>query len=93
LDRKIGTLRLRGGSVDAAAPSALPPYVKERHEFNHIMRVLNTNLDGKRTVLYALTAIKGIGRRFSDVICKVAISSISKHPNDAKVSSSAEGQL
>ena len=71
LCRKFGTLRLKGGGADTAVSTDLPPFVKERHEFNHIMRVLNTNLDGKRTVLYALTAIKGIGRRFSDVICKV----------------------
>uniref|UniRef100_A0A7S0LYC9 Ribosomal protein S18 n=1 Tax=Cryptomonas curvata TaxID=233186 RepID=A0A7S0LYC9_9CRYP len=65
-------LRLRGGDPEVKVAAKLPPFVKERHEFNHIMRVLNTNLDGKRTVVYALTAIKGIGRRFSDVICKRA---------------------
>lgn len=27
-----------------------PDYVMERHEFNHVIRVLNTNIDGTRTV-------------------------------------------
>jgi hypothetical protein len=31
--------------------------------FQHILRIQNTNVDGKQKVMYALTAIKGIGRR------------------------------
>eukprot|EP01102_Stenamoeba_stenopodia_P005594 TRINITY_DN16342_c0_g1_i1.p2 TRINITY_DN16342_c0_g1~~TRINITY_DN16342_c0_g1_i1.p2 ORF type:complete len:156 (+),score=32.35 TRINITY_DN16342_c0_g1_i1:110-577(+) len=41
-------------------------------DFQHILRILNTNVDGRRKVMYALTAIKGIGRRFSNLICKRA---------------------
>jgi hypothetical protein len=41
-------------------------------EFQHILRVLNTNVDGKNKVMYALTAIRGIGRRFSNLVCKKA---------------------
>ena len=40
--------------------------------FQHILRVLNTNLDGKVKVMFALTAIKGVGRRFSNIACKKA---------------------
>jgi len=40
--------------------------------FTHILRVLNTNVDGKQKIMYALTAIKGIGRRFSNICCKKA---------------------
>ncbi len=32
---------------------------------------MNTNIDGKRRVPFALRAIKGIGRRFASIICKV----------------------
>ena len=39
-------------------------------DFQHILRVLNTNVDGKQKVMYALTAIRGIGRRFSNLTCK-----------------------
>ena len=41
-------------------------------EFKHIIRVLNTNLDGKKKVAYSLTAIKGLGRRIAHLICKLA---------------------
>ena len=30
----------------------------------HIHRILNTNIDGKRTNTYAIDKIKGVGRRF-----------------------------
>ena len=33
--------------------------------FQHILRVLNTNIEGKTSVMFALTSIKGIGRRYS----------------------------
>uniref|UniRef100_A0ACD5WCR8 Uncharacterized protein n=2 Tax=Avena sativa TaxID=4498 RepID=A0ACD5WCR8_AVESA len=41
-------------------------------EFQHILRVLNTNVDGKQKIMFALTSIKGIGRRFSNIACKKA---------------------
>ena len=41
-------------------------------DFKHILRILNTNVDGRERVPYALTQIKGIGRRFAFLICKKA---------------------
>merc|ERR1719248_232049 len=41
-------------------------------DFTHILRVLSTNVDGKQKVAFAMTAIKGVGRRFSDICCKKA---------------------
>ena len=38
--------------------------------FQHILRVMNTNIDGKRTVMFAMTAIKGIGRRYANLVLK-----------------------
>ena len=40
--------------------------------FQHILRVLNTNVDGKQNIMYAMTSIKGLGRRFSNIVCKKA---------------------
>jgi ribosomal protein S13 len=34
--------------------------------------VLNTNIEGKRKVMFAMTKICGIGKRFSNIICKKA---------------------
>lgn len=40
--------------------------------FTLMLRVLNTNLNGKETVRYALTAITGVGRRLAGLMCKKA---------------------
>jgi len=47
-------------------------------KFQHILRVLNTNVDGRRKVMYALANIKGIGRRFSNLVCKKAEINLNK---------------
>merc|ERR1711879_646901 len=41
-------------------------------DFQHILRVLNTNIDGRRKVMFAITQIPGIGQRFANLICKKA---------------------
>jgi ribosomal protein S13 len=33
---------------------------------------MGTNIDGKRKVMFALTAIKGVGRRYSNIVLKKA---------------------
>ena len=48
----------------------IPSFVKEKSDVNHVVRIFNTNLDGMRTVLYGLTGIKGVGRRFGDAVIK-----------------------
>lgn len=52
--------------------SWLRSLIMNESNFQHILRVLNTNLDGKVKVMFALTSIKGVGRRFSNVACKKA---------------------
>lgn len=42
------------------------------HIEQHILRLLNTNVDGRRKIMYALTEIKGVGRRYSNLVCKKA---------------------
>ncbi|KRX39967.1 40S ribosomal protein S18, partial [Trichinella murrelli] len=50
--------------------------------FIHILRVMNTNIDGNAKVPYALTAIKGVGRRFSHAVCRKADISIHKRAGE-----------
>lgn len=45
---------------------------EQHQQFQHILRLLNTNVDGKRKIMYALTEIKGVGRRYSNLVCKKA---------------------
>ncbi|KJH51045.1 ribosomal protein S13p/S18e [Dictyocaulus viviparus] len=51
-------------------------------KFQHIHRVMNTNIDGNRKVPYALTAIKGVGRRFAFVCCRKADIDVSKRAGE-----------
>eukprot|EP00493_Phyllostaurus_siculus_P011766 UN11933 len=41
-------------------------------KFQHILRVMNTNIDGKTKIMYAMTSIKGVGRRFASIVLKKA---------------------
>jgi len=40
----------------------------EKEDFRHIVRILDTDVDGKRGVVYSLCGIKGIGRRVAKVL-------------------------
>merc|ERR1712168_911338 len=42
------------------------------NQFQHILRVMNTNIDGKTKIMYAMTSIKGVGRSFSNICLKKA---------------------
>ncbi|RKP11013.1 40S ribosomal protein S18, partial [Thamnocephalis sphaerospora] len=46
--------------------------VPEAGQFQHILRLLNTNVDGKQKTMFALTSIKGVGRRYANLCCKKA---------------------
>lgn len=50
--------------------------------FTHILRLHNTNIDGKVKVPFALTAIKGIGRRFAIMVCKCANVDLNKRAGE-----------
>ncbi|KAI9296207.1 ribosomal protein S13 [Neoconidiobolus thromboides FSU 785] len=56
--------------------------VPEANQFQHILRLLNTNVDGKEKIMYALTAIKGIGRRYSNLVCKKADVDLNKRAGE-----------
>ncbi|CAI5528359.1 unnamed protein product [Closterium sp. Naga37s-1] len=50
--------------------------------FQHILRVLNTNVDGRTKIMYALTSIRGIGRRFANIVCKKADVDLNKRAGE-----------
>jgi small subunit ribosomal protein S18e len=45
---------------------------QEKSNFQFIIRLVNTNVDGKQKAAYSLTAIKGIGPRLAHLILKKA---------------------
>ena len=51
-------------------------------EFTHILRVQNTNVDGKRKAAFAIRAIKGIGRRFATLVLKIAQIDLNKRAGE-----------
>merc|ERR1711902_313176 len=50
--------------------------------FQHILRVMNTNIDVKRNIMFAITAIKGIGRRYANIVLKKADIDLSKRAGE-----------
>jgi len=52
------------------------------NEFTYLLRMLNTNINGKHKVPYALRIIKGIGRRFAILACKVAQIDVNRRAGD-----------
>ncbi|CRK97825.1 CLUMA_CG011201, isoform A [Clunio marinus] len=51
-------------------------------KFQHILRIMSTNIDGKRKVPIAMTAIKGVGRRYSGVVLKKADVDLNKRAGE-----------
>ncbi|GFO17730.1 40S ribosomal protein s18 [Plakobranchus ocellatus] len=51
-------------------------------KFQHILRVMNTNIDGRIKISFAITSIRGVGRRFATVVCKKANIDIKKRAGE-----------
>ncbi|PKS12950.1 hypothetical protein jhhlp_000291 [Lomentospora prolificans] len=54
----------------------------EKSNFQFILRLLNTNVDGKQKTMFALTKIKGVGRRYSNLVLKKADVDLSKRAGE-----------
>ncbi|RYP79138.1 hypothetical protein DL771_000116 [Monosporascus sp. 5C6A] len=54
----------------------------EKSNFQFILRLLNTNVRGEEKVMYALTRIKGVGRRYSNLVCKKADVDLNKRAGE-----------
>ncbi|ODV83640.1 hypothetical protein CANARDRAFT_29863 [[Candida] arabinofermentans NRRL YB-2248] len=56
--------------------------VQEANSFQHILRLLNTNVDGRIKIMYALTTIRGVGRRYANLVCKMADIDLAKRAGE-----------
>lgn len=56
--------------------------------FKHIVRVVNVDLPGDKSIHWALTNIKGIGINFADVVCSLA-----NVPKEIKAGNMTEEQI
>lgn len=55
-------------SKESPPPKQKPPAEGQSPDFRYIVRIANTDLDGNRFIVYALTGIKGIGIRLAEAI-------------------------
>ena len=61
---------------------------EEKQEFQHILRIVDTDIDGKKSLFIGLTKIKGIGTSFANAVCTISKISKSKkigHLSDTDV--------
>ena len=54
------------------APKAPKKLEGVKEDFRYIVRMANTDLDGTRSVVYSLMAIKGVGRRVAEAVADLA---------------------
>jgi len=57
---------------EKAPPKQAKPQEAHSADFRYIIRLANTDLDGNRSVVYALTGIKGMGVRMAEIIVDLA---------------------
>ncbi|KAI9205783.1 ribosomal protein S13/S18-domain-containing protein [Polychytrium aggregatum] len=65
-----------------AARDTISIVVPDKNQFQHILRLLNTNIEGRRKIMYALTHIRGVGRRYSNIVCKKADVDLTKRAGE-----------
>ncbi|XP_064227993.1 small ribosomal subunit protein uS13-like [Aotus nancymaae] len=58
----------------------MSPVIPEK--LQHILRVLNTNIDGWRKITFAVTAIKGVGQRYAHVVLRKADVDLTKRAGE-----------
>lgn len=46
--------------------------IKQESDFKYILRLFNTNIDGKQKIPFAIRSIRGIGRRLAIIVTKKA---------------------
>jgi len=59
-------------ATEKAPPKSAKPSEPHSADFRYIIRIANTDLDGNRTVVYALTGVKGMGVRLAEIVADLA---------------------
>lgn len=61
-----------GKTPKKGPPAEKKPVEKRGENFRYIVRIVNTDLDGNKNVVIALTSIKGVGIRTAEIIARMA---------------------
>lgn len=57
---------------EKAPPQPKKPVEKKDENFRYIVRIVNTDLDGNKNIVIAISGIKGLGLRSAEIIAKMA---------------------
>ncbi|MDA1196419.1 MAG: 30S ribosomal protein S13 [Nanoarchaeota archaeon] len=68
--------------VDASPVESKKPVVKPQDNFRHFVRVAQTDLDGKKSLVMGLRKIKGVGAIFANMVCALSKISTTKKVGD-----------
>ena len=61
-----------GKKEKGAPPAEKKPVQKRGENFRYIVRLVNTDIDGEKSIVIGLTSVSGIGLRTAEVIAKMA---------------------
>jgi small subunit ribosomal protein S13 len=62
-----------------AAPAApVAPAAPKQPELKYLVRIVNTDLDGKKSIAFTLSKVKGVGIPFAFAACRIAKVDVSK---------------
>jgi small subunit ribosomal protein S13 len=64
--------------AEPQAPKPAAPAAPKQPELKQLVRILNTDLDGKKSIAFTLSNVKGVGIPFAFAACRVAKVDVNK---------------
>jgi len=71
-DKDAAKAAKKGEKSEKGPPVEKKPVIKRDENFRYIVRIVNTDLDGAKSIVIALAGVKGIGLRSAEVIARMA---------------------
>jgi len=71
-DKDAAKAAKKGEKSEKGPPVEKKPVIKRDENFRYIVRIVNTDLDGAKSIVIALTSVKGVGLRSAEVIARMA---------------------
>lgn len=71
-DKDAAKAAKKGEKGEKGPPVEKKPVIKRDENFRYIVRIVNTDLDGAKSIVIALTSVKGVGLRSAEVIARMA---------------------
>lgn len=71
-DKGAAKAAKKGEKGEKGPPVEKKPVIKRDENFRYIVRIVNTDLDGAKNIVIALTSVKGVGMRSAEVIARMA---------------------